>query len=138
MQRDEVTWSWRYPQAALTGVLPQQQPFRERTRPEVTLVFLPDEDEERLMLHRIEKMPRQRDQTVYVGVNREQRHDVKLVFGERINAWGRFDLMRLLAEQTEHLDLPLRSCAERLMTVEVADEQRGWRYHPLLGFAKGK
>jgi len=138
MQRDEATWSWRYPQAALTGVLPQQQPFRERTLPEVTLVFLPDDDGERLLLHRIEDTPGQHGQTAYVCVNREQRHDVKLAFGERISAWGRFDLMALLAEQAEHLDLPLHACAERLATVEVTDARRGWRYHPLLGFAKGK
>jgi len=72
MQRDEATWSWRYPQAALTGVLPQQQPFRERTLPEATLVFLPDEDEARPILHRIEKAPKQRGQTAYVCVNQSR------------------------------------------------------------------
>ncbi|WP_242512343.1 type I-F CRISPR-associated helicase Cas3f [Pseudolysobacter antarcticus] len=34
--------AWQYPRAALTGVLPQQQPFRDDSIPEVELVFLPN------------------------------------------------------------------------------------------------
>jgi len=32
----------------------------------------------------------------------------------------------------------IRGGSERLAAVEVADAPRGWRYHPLLGFVKGK
>jgi len=135
LQRDVATWSWRYPQAALTGVLPQQQPFREQPLPTVTLVFLPDEDVERMVLHRIESLPKQREKTAYVRVDTAQRHGVKLNIGERISAWGHFDLLALLNEQADYLNLPLDLCAQRLATVEVAESTQGWQYHPLLGFS---
>lgn len=136
MARDEAFWSWQYPQAALTGVLPQQQPFREDTLRKTNLVFLPDEDEERLVLHRIEDEPAHRGRNLYVPVDRSQRHEVKFPLGERITPWGTFDMMVLLAEQAEHLDLALRSCAERSATVEVPHSEQGWRYHSWLGFTR--
>jgi len=136
MGRDESAWSWQYPQAALTGVLPQQQPFREDTLRKTTLAFLPDEDEERLVLHRIEDDPARRGRNLYIPIDRSLRHDMKLTLGERIDTWGEFDLMALLAEQAEHLDLPLRTCAERLAAVEAPYSEQGWRYHPWLGFRR--
>ncbi|MEQ4574511.1 MAG: type I-F CRISPR-associated helicase Cas3f [Gammaproteobacteria bacterium] len=136
MERDESAWSWQYPQASLTGVLPQQQPFREDRLRKATLVFLPDEDGERLVLHRIEDDPTRRGRNLYVPIDRSLRHDVELAVGERIHTWGEFDLMALLAEQAEYLDQPPRSCAERLATVEVPEDEQGWRYHPWLGLSK--
>ncbi|ANB17779.1 type I-F CRISPR-associated helicase Cas3f [Dokdonella koreensis] len=127
---------WQHSQAALTGVLPQQQPFRDDTMPTVTLVFLPDDDEDSLVLHRVEDDTARRGKNLYVPIDRSQRHDVKLEFGERIGAWGGFDLMALLAEQADVLGLSLRACAEKLATVEVRENKQGWRYHPWLGFAK--
>ncbi|WP_249935033.1 type I-F CRISPR-associated helicase Cas3f [Azotobacter chroococcum] len=127
---------WQHPQAALTGVLPQQQPFRDDAMPTTTLVFLPDDDEEHLVLHRIEDDKARRGQNLYIPIDHSQRHDVKLESGERIGPWGEFDPMRLLAEQAEYLDLPLHACAERLAMVEVPASTQGWRYHPWLGFAK--
>lgn len=127
---------WQYPQAALTGVLPQQQPFRDDAVPTTSLAFLPDEDEERLVLHRVEEDRTRRGQNLYVPVERSQRHDTALERGERIGPWGEFDLMTLLTEQSEHLDLPLRACAEKLATVEVPRSDQGWRYHHWLGFSK--
>ncbi|MFC0665663.1 type I-F CRISPR-associated helicase Cas3f [Azotobacter chroococcum] len=127
---------WQQPQAALTGVLPQQQPFRDDAMPTTTLVFLPDEDEEHLVLHRVEDDKARRGQNLYVPIDRSQRHPVPLELGERIGTWGEFDLMGLLAEQAEYLDLPLHACAERLAMVEVPASTQGWRYHPWLGFAK--
>lgn len=125
--------AWQDPQASLTGVLPQQQPFRDDAMPTTALAFLPNEDEERLVLHRVEGRKRQH---LYVPIDRSQRHDVVLEKGPRIDSWGKFDLMSLLAEQAEYLELPLRICAERLATVEVPESGQGWRYHPSLGFAK--
>ncbi|MCF7223563.1 type I-F CRISPR-associated helicase Cas3f [Marilutibacter chinensis] len=136
MGRDEAAWSWQYPQATLTGVLPQQQPFREDTLRKASLVFLPDEDEEYLVLHRIEDDPGHRGWNLYVPIDRSQRHEAKLAIGQRITPWGEFDLMALLAEQAEHLDLALRHCAERLAAVEVPHSEQGWRHHPWLGFSR--
>ncbi|MFT4267122.1 MAG: type I-F CRISPR-associated helicase Cas3f [Xenophilus sp.] len=130
--------AWQYPQAALTGVLPQQQPFRADSQRTVTLAFLPDEEEEHLRLHRVEHDDTRRGSSLYVPVDRSQRQTITLPPGPRIGAWGSFDLMDLLAEQADHLGLPLRACAERLATVEVPDSTPGWRYHPWLGFAKAR
>ncbi|MFC4728982.1 type I-F CRISPR-associated helicase Cas3f [Coralloluteibacterium thermophilus] len=138
MERDESAWSWQYPKAALTGVLPQQQPFREDTLRKTTVAFLPDEDEERLVLHRVEDDPLRRGRSLYVSIDRSLRQNVKLDPGARIDVWGQFDLMALLAEQAEHLDLPLATCAERLATVEVPESAQGWRYHSWLGFGEKK
>lgn len=129
---------WQYPQAALTGVLSQQQPFRDDAMPTLTLVFLPDEDEEHLVLHRVEDDKARRGRNLYIPIDHSQRHDVKLESGERIGPWGEFDLMALLAEQAEYLDLALHACAEKLATVAVPNSDQGWRYHPWLGFGKKK
>lgn len=134
LERDESAWSWQYPQVALTGVLSQQQPFREDAMRKVALVFLPDEDEERLLLHRVEGDPHQGGRSLYVTVDRSLKHDIGTLSGERIGPWGEFDLMALLAEQAEHTALSTRRCAERLATVEVPASEPGWRYHPWLGF----
>lgn len=126
----------KYPQASLTGLLPQQQPFRHDPLKTTTLVLLPDEDAETLLLHRIENDPHKKGHSLYVCVEQSQRVHVALAMGPNINAWGDFDLMTLLAEQADYLDLSLRTCAERLTTVEVPASERGWRFHPLLGFAQ--
>jgi CRISPR-associated endonuclease/helicase Cas3 len=137
MEPDEAAWSWQYPQAALTGVLPQQQPFRHDTQPTATLAFLPDDDGERLLLSRVEDNSARRGQKLYVDIG-SQCHEVSFEsIGPRINPWGEFDLMALLAEQAEYLDLPLRDCAEKLATVEVPwhrEHSQGWFWHPWLGF----
>jgi CRISPR-associated helicase, Cas3 family len=125
--------AWQFPQAALTGMLPQQQPFRDDPYPSLTLAFLPDEDEERLVLHRVEDMQGRRGGKLYVGVDRSQRHDIDLQIGPRISPWGQHDLMTLLIEQAEDLDLSLHRCAEKLATVEVPKSDQGWKFHPWLG-----
>ncbi|MGY0633395.1 type I-F CRISPR-associated helicase Cas3f [Luteimonas sp. A478] len=135
MERDESAWSWQYPQASLTGVLPQQQPFRDDTMTTVPVAFLPDEDEAQLVLHRVEKDRSRRGRSLYVAIDRSQRHDLELECGPGISAWGAFDLLDLLVEQAEHLDLPLQVCAEKFATVELPESQQGWRWHPHLGFA---
>lgn len=126
---------WQHPQAALTGVLPQQQPFRDDAMSTTTLVLLPDEDEERLVLHRAEDDKARRSRDLYVPIDRSQRHDVKLELGERIGAWGEFDLMTLLAEQAEYLDLSLEEAAKKFAAVEVPESTQGWNWHPWLGFS---
>jgi CRISPR-associated endonuclease/helicase Cas3 len=124
---------WQLPQAMLTGMLPQQQPFRDDPRPSVALAFLPDDDEERLLLHRVEEARSRHESTLFVPIDDSQRHDIELVIGPRITQWGEHELLQLLFDQAEHLDMPLRRCAERLATVEAPKNDRGWCYHPLLG-----
>ncbi len=136
LEPDHAAPAWECPQSSLTGVLPQQQPFRYDPKPRDTLVFLPDEDEERLVLHRIEDTATRRSEALYVP-EQHRCHEIELVPGPRIGPWGEFDLMALLAEQAEHLDLPLYRAAEKFAVLEVPRSDQGWRYHPWLGFAKG-
>ena len=137
LETDEAWAGWKYPQAALIGVLPQQQPFRRDPCGMARLVFLPDEDEEGLLLHRVENDPDRRGRPLYVPIDLSLRRNHPLPLGERIDAWGGFDLMTLLSEQAEHFGMSLRSCAERFATVEVPAWAggSGWRWHPFLGFA---
>lgn len=135
LERDEAAPAWQNPLATLTGVLPQQQPFRHDPQRSETIVFLPDEDEERFVLHRIEEATSRHREALYVP-DQGRCYDVALEMGSRIGPWGEFDLMELLAEQAEHLELPLRRTAEKLASVEVPVSEQGWRYHSWLGFAK--
>ena len=134
LERDQAPVAWEYPQTSLIGLLPQQQPFRDDPQPTETLVFLPDEDEERLILHRIEETAARQGEKLYVP-DEARRHEVALAMGAGIGPWGKFDLMALLAEQAEHLELPLRKAAEKVGLVTVPENPQGWRYHPVLGFA---
>ncbi|WP_372361942.1 type I-F CRISPR-associated helicase Cas3f [Xanthomonas sp. NCPPB 1325] len=137
LEPDQAAVAWKYPQAALTGVLPQQQPFRHDSQPSTTLVFLPDE-EEAPRLHRIEQSSGGRGTDLYVRIEQSQRREIALTPAPGIGPWGSFDLESLLAEQAEYLDLPLEACAKKLATVRVPANDQGWRYHPWLGFAKFK
>ena len=127
---------WQAPRVHLSGILPQQQPFREQTQPTETVVFLPDEDGEALALHRIETDRSRGPQRNLYPADDGRCHRVALELGPRIGPWAEFDLLALLTEQAEHLDLPLRRCAERMATTQVPTSTQGWRWHPWLGFAR--
>lgn len=129
-----ATSIWQHPQAALTGALPQQQPFRASTMEMETLVFLPDEDGDTLRMHRVEQDPNQRGQNLYIE-DHHRLHALTLDCGAGVSSWGDFDLLTLLAEQADDLDLPLEVCARQFSVVEVHESTHGWRYHPWLGLA---
>ncbi|KEZ77520.1 type I-F CRISPR-associated helicase Cas3f [Salinisphaera hydrothermalis] len=127
---------WQYPQSLLTGVLAQQQPFRENTMRTAQLVLLPDDDEsDTLCLHRVEADPSRRGKSLYVRVEDSQRHHVALELGPRVAPWGQFDLDALLAAQAEEQDLTLHEAACRFGQLEAPENAQGWRYHPWLGFS---
>ncbi|MFD2111812.1 type I-F CRISPR-associated helicase Cas3f [Thiorhodococcus fuscus] len=134
------TWWHQAPRdALLTAVLQQQHPFREEPIPrDITLVLLPDEDGETALLHRMMEGAR-RHEPLYIEVDRSLCDHLPNAStqGERIEPWGITDYMTALSDLAEQLDLPLRTCAERFGTATVrANEECGWRYHPVLGFAK--
>ncbi|MEH6500943.1 MAG: type I-F CRISPR-associated helicase Cas3f [Pseudoalteromonas distincta] len=133
----DAACAWQFIRAGLTWALPQQQPFREDTGRETALVFLPDEDQERLIVNRIHQEARRRQPAVYATVESKVEY-LQLEFGPRIMPWGGADLMELLDEQAEAQGLSLERCAERFTTVSVPESEQGWRYHRLLGFAKKK
>lgn len=139
LERDEAAPAWQYPQAMLTGVLAQQQPFRDPVGiPTCTLAFLPDDEEESVELHRVEKDPAKRWGKLYVLVNNGELHKVPLQPASSVSPWGDFDLLQLLQMQAEALDIPIRDCAEKMATVEVLNSDQGWYWHPWLGFINKK
>ncbi|TBV11859.1 type I-F CRISPR-associated helicase Cas3f [Stutzerimonas kirkiae] len=133
----DAACAWQFPRASLTWALPQQQPFRDDPGRESELLFLPDEDQERLLIHRIHEQAQRGKPAIYTAAESLVEH-LRLEFGPRIGPWGQDDLLELLAEQAEAQRLPLDLCAQRFTTVSVPDSTQGWRYHPLLGFAKKK
>lgn len=132
---DMAALCWQYPHANLTGVLPQEQPFRESTEKEDTLVFLPNEETEDLSLYREEQQKNTKRDTLYIPVEASRWHTVTLNCGPNISVWGVADLNTLLQEQAENLDMPLSVCARRMATVTVRQNTQGWLYHHALGFA---
>jgi CRISPR-associated endonuclease/helicase Cas3 len=138
LERDYAPVAWEHPQAALAGVLPQQQPFRHDEQPGTTLAWLPDEDEDEddLLPHRVEDSPgSRRGEELYVPAT-ELLHKVALDIAPGISCWGEFDLSSLVREQAEAQDLPLDLAARRFTTVEVPRNDQGWRWHPWLGFTR--
>ena len=132
---------WLHPQAALTGVLPQQQPFRADSMKTTTLAWLPsDEDEDALVPQRVEDLREgRRGEQFYVPVHRDLLHDVPLNAAPGVSRWGAFDLLSLVSEQAEAQDLSLNRAAEKFTTVEVPsveDTPQGWFWDPWLGVTR--
>jgi len=135
LEPDEAAPAWQYPQAMLSGVLPQQQPFRDSVGTRTaTLVFLPDEDEENLLLYQVEDDPTLRGQKLYTLINDSKRHDESIEPAIGISPWLNLDLIALLREQAEALDLSLDVCAKKMAVVQVLGSEQGWYWHPWLGF----
>jgi CRISPR-associated endonuclease/helicase Cas3 len=134
-QRDLAAPGWQFPQAMLVGVLPQQQPFREDTLPDVTLVFLPDEDEESLVAHRVEEDLERagRDPHVPAAVR-----TIAITPSAGVTPWGAMDLPQLLERVRELADaegLDLREAVRRSTAVDVPKNPNrlAWEWHPWLG-----
>ena len=73
-------------------------------------------------------------------VDKEKNHPIldAEVCGPGIAPWGTSDYMQALTELSAELDLTLLECARRFGTVTLPANERGWRFHPSLGFAKAK
>lgn len=134
LERDYAPASWQNPQAALAGVLPQQQPFRHDEQRVTTLAWLPDEDD-KLVPHRVEDDRTRRGQKLYVSAP-GMLHCIPLQTSDGISPWGEFDLSALVAEQAEAQDLSLERAARKFTTAQVPQSDQGWRWHPWLGFTK--
>lgn len=135
LEQDEAAPAWQFPMAPLVGVLPQQQPFRQEIERKTTLVFLPDEDEDSLLPHRIEDAPDRSKSNVYIAAS-SQVHKVDLPQGRGIKFWGNNDLLALVAEQADALNLSLNECAIKMTSVEVPASEQGWRWHTWLGVGR--
>lgn len=130
---------WQRQHASLTAVLPQQQPFRFDPVPRTDLVFLPNDDEDDCILHRVADGER-RGEKLYVSIDESKKDQLPdaALRGHGIAPWGSDDFMQLLREHAETFDLSLHDCAKRFATVSIPDATQGWRFHPLLGFTRKK
>ncbi len=120
----------------LTGLLPQYQRFRYDRAPRVDVVWLPDDEEERLSLHRVVDGQR-RGESLYPAVE-SQLHRIPLVTQTNITPWIRVDLLNELTHLAQSKDWSLLQCAKHYATATLPDQQQGWRWHELLGFSRAK
>ena len=137
LEREEAAPAWQYPRLSLTALLPQLQPFRDDPRPDIALVFRPDQDEESLIAHRVEQQRGQRGQPLYVPAP-DLLHRLELYPAPGMSPWVAYDqsdLLALLAEHAAAMDLSLVAAANKLATVQVQRSDQGWRWHPRLGFS---
>ncbi len=118
----------------LTGLLPQFQRFRYDPLPRVDVVFLPDEEEEGLQLHRVVDGQRRGDKLhVLVQDSLLPREPLDPRKGS-VTAWGQADLMQELLALAEGKGLALDACAGKYATASLPDKAQGWRWHGVLGF----
>ncbi|WP_440225106.1 type I-F CRISPR-associated helicase Cas3f [Dokdonella sp. MW10] len=135
-QRDLAAPGWQFPQATLLGVLAQQQAFREDTLPDRTLLFLPDDDEEALILHRVEDSLEKAGKDPHVQATH---YPIPFEPSPGVEPWAAMDLAQLLErvrELAEAENLPLREAARKFTAVEVPDskETLAWNWHSWFGF----
>lgn len=131
----DATCAWLYPDAGLTWALPQHQPFRQQTQM-VDLLFLPDDDEERLCLHILHQPDRRKPPEFLPSEKKLEVMDLQAQLGPGIGSWGQIDLMTQLEDLASSHGMSLQDCARRFTSVSVPPNDAGWRYHPALGFAK--
>lgn len=102
-------------------------------------MLLPDDDEEKLLLHRVVDGERRGEQ-LYVCID-----DLRTPVPERalrpspqhgVQPWLHMDLIDALRQLAEAKGLSLADCAKRYATVSLPDLQRGWWWHEVLGFTK--
>lgn len=132
-------WNLPASDALLTGVLPQQQPFRADSQRQIDLCLLPDDDAARgYALHAVAELRERGRITQYVRIDAGKHHDLPAaVFsGPRIEAWGGDDYLIALQSLSERMDISVEECAKRYGTVTLPDNPNGWQFHPALGFAK--
>ena len=119
----------------LTGLLPQFQRFRYDPLPRVDVVFLPDEEEERLCLHRVVDGPRRSDK-LYVSVEESLLHHLPLAPDAKagVTSWAQVDLLEQLAVLAQDKGMSLSACAARYTSASLPDHQQGWWFHEGVGF----
>ena len=120
----------------LTGLLPQFQRFRHDPLPRVDVAFLPDDEEERLLLHRVADGER-RGEKLYVPVEQSLLHRCPLAPMARagVTPWAQVDLLEELAALAQGKGLLLPDCAARYATASLPDAEQGWWFHEALGFS---
>lgn len=134
-------YSWyMQPQAQLSGVLTQEQPFRNDPIKKVDLALLPDEDEVTAELHYVYQKNKREAATYSQNDQLLNQIDLASLTSPGISVWGSNDYMESLVALAEELGMDLDRCAKRFGTLslpEPKDDGLAWRFHPALGFSKG-
>ncbi|HEY0200560.1 MAG TPA: type I-F CRISPR-associated helicase Cas3, partial [Burkholderiaceae bacterium] len=131
---------WHHPgHLWLTGLLPQYQRFRYDPQRRDDVALLPDDDEEKLLLHRVENGPR-RSEKQYVRVDESMCTPVPKseLASPSVSPWPAVNLMDELAALAQARGLSLPTCAERYATASLPHDQNGWWFDEALGFTVKK
>lgn len=132
-----ATW-YNLSRATLSGDLPRQQAFRRQDREQVELILMPDEAGEDWSPVKLWYQRGKRRPDAEVDASKEiRRLDLVEVTGERITPWAVPDYMEALGALAEDRDQSLEACARSFGIVTVPqrnESDRGWQYHPWLGF----
>lgn len=139
-----ASW-WHLPpkDALLTGLLPQDQPFRDESGThEADFVLSLNEDGDDYELHELMdvRQPAKRTTTIKIASSkREQRID--LPQGPRIAPWNPNDYIATLHTLAQQMGIPPAVCAQRFGTISLQTYDESdkpatrWRFHPALGFS---
>lgn len=132
-------WRRRDPEHAplsSTGVLPQLQRFRDDSQPREDVVFLPSDDEDALLLHRIVDT-KSEQKTLYVDIRHLlKRIDDSELCGPGIGPWCGVDLMDEIRHYAAASDQSLHYSARVATVVSLPESTDGWWWHPWLGMSK--
>jgi CRISPR-associated endonuclease/helicase Cas3 len=120
-------------------VLQQEQPFRRDSVERTDLLLQPTEEGDDYELVQLMDKPGSRvGYTSFVELSLNHRIENAQVEGPGIAPWGQGDYMQTLADLANELEMPLNECARRFGTVTLPKNERGWRFHPALGFSAAK
>lgn len=121
----------------LTGLLPQFQRFRYDPQQRDDVALLPNEEEEMLLLHRVQDGER-RYEKVYVPIHQSLCHPVPAaqLASPSVSPWPQVGLMEELAALAQAQGLSLEQCAQRYATASLPESQAGWWWDERLGFTK--
>lgn len=129
---------WAHPgRLWLTGLMPQCQRFRDDPQPRVDVALLPNEDEDALLLHRVQDKA-ERGQKLFVPVHETECHPVpdSLLASDHVSPWPAVSLMDELVELAQSRDQSIDECGKRFATASLPVSRNGWRWHQRVGFNK--
>lgn len=119
-----------------TGILAQQQRFREQHGPQVELALLPTDDETDVRLVRFEPQRGRPPIETEVENRLHQPLGNDVLQAARITPWANSDYLTELAALADARDMALDQCARVFGTLQMDQTDNGWVSHPVLGFLK--
>ena len=129
-------WSQPASDALLTAVLPQQQPFRRDDMPRVDLLLrVLEDDDEGYKLTRLLNQSAGRVALYETVDHLLLELPDNCIHGPGIHVWGETDYMKALRELANARGMRVSDCAKKFGTVTLPEIEKGWRFHPSLGFA---